>query len=332
MKKYASLPIILSRTPFRLSLGGGSTDLPSYYQKYGGFIFAASINLYMDIFVKKPVTDDFVHMHYLKYETELSADKIKHTIGRESLRLMSIKNKILISFNADTPSGTGLGSSGACAVGLLKALALFKGKEMNNLEAAETAFRVTQNLGLPDGKQDPYVCALGGFAAMEIAKNGDVKIARPKISPATALKFFNNILLFYTGVRRDSLPILASQDSQKVLELKHQTKEIGRQIYKYFLKGDLDQFGLLMDKHWRIKKTMSAGMSSGDFDEVYESAKKAGASGGKIIGAGGGGYFLFYCPSEKEREAVRRALRKYCFREMSVGLDQLGARAQIINF
>ncbi len=332
MKKFNVSPIIFSRTPFRLSLGGGSTDLPSYYQKYGGFIFAVSINMYMDIFVKKPVTDDLVHMHYLKYENETSADKIKHTIGRESLRLLGIKNKILVSFNADTPSGTGLGSSGACAIGLLKALSLFKGREMNNLKAAQTAFKLTQNLGLPDGKQDPYICALGGFAVLEIAKNGLVKIIKPKISTGTANRFLKNTLLLYTGVNRDSAPILAAQDVKKVLELKHQTKKIGQEIYRCFLKGDLDKFGRLMDKHWQIKKAMSADMSNSNFDQVYNLAKRAGALGGKIIGAGGGGYFMFYCPAESAKERVRLSLKPFNLREINFGIDEKGSRAKALYF
>ena len=328
MKKSEISPIILSRTPFRLSLGGGSTDLPSYYKNYGGFIFAAAINMYMDIFIKKPATDDLVHMHYLKYESEASAKKIKHTIGREALKMMGVKDRVLISFNADTPAGTGLGSSGACAVGLLKGLAAFTGKQMTNLEAAEKSFELTQNLGLPDGKQDPYICALGGFTVLEIAKSGLVKIIKPKIAAQTADKFLKNTLLFYTGVYRKSAPILKAQNAREVLELKHQTKEIGQEIYRCFLKGDLDRFGELMDKHWRIKKAMSSSMSSDSFDEIYSLARKAGASGGKIIGAGGGGYFMFYCPSEIARQQVRRVLKKFNLREMNFSIDERGARTE----
>lgn len=328
MKKSEISPIILSRTPFRLSLGGGSTDLPSYYERYGGFIFAVAINMYMDIFIKKPVTDDLVHMHYLKYESEASADKIKHTIGREALKMTGVKDRVLVSFNADTPAGTGLGSSGACAVGLLKGLAVFKGKKMTNLEAAEKSFELTQNLGLPDGKQDPYICALGGFTVLEIAKSGRVKIIKPKIADKTRDKFLKNTLLFYTGVHRESAPILKAQNIQKTLELKHQTKKIGQEVYKCFLKNDLDRFGELMDEHWRIKKSMSSSMSNDKFDDIYELAKKAGASGGKIIGAGGGGYFMFYCPTPSAGQQVRRVLKKFNLREMNFGIDERGARVE----
>ncbi len=322
-------PIILSRVPFRLPLGGGSTDLPSYYERYGGFIFAVAINIYMDIFIKEPVSDDLIHMHYIKYESEPSADFIKHTIGREALKMMEIKNKLLVSFNADTPSGTGLGSSGACSVGLLKALAAYKGIEMTNKEAAEQSFVLTRRLELPDGKQDPYVCALGGFVVLEIDKEGTVRIDKPKIDSSVINYFFGNSLFFYTGIRRDSEPFLASQDKEKVLELKHRIKEIGREIYRCFLEGDLDKFGLLMDEHWNIKKMMASEMTNVWLDEVYMTAKEAGALGGKIMGAGGGGYFMFYCGQNKEN--IRLGLQKYNMREMNFRADEFGARTRIIE-
>ena len=322
-------PIILSRVPFRLPLGGGSTDLPSYYERYGGFVFAVAINIYMDIFIKKPVSDDLVHMHYMKYESEPSAVLIKHTIGREALKMMEIKNKLLVSFNADTPSGTGLGSSGACSVGLLKALAAYKGIKMTNKEAAEQSFVLTRRLELPDGKQDPYVCALGGFVVLEIDKEGIVGIDKPKIASRIVNDFFGNTLFFYTGIRRDSEPLLVSQNRENVLELKHRIKEIGREIYQCFLEGNLDKFGLLMNEHWDIKKMMASEMTNVWLDEIYMTAKEGGAFGGKIMGAGGGGYFMFYCGQNKEN--VRLALQKYNMREMDFRVDELGARTRVIE-
>ncbi|MDP3710327.1 MAG: galactokinase [bacterium] len=330
MKKKITRMIILSKTPFRLPLGGGSTDMPSYYEKYSGFIFSVTINMYMDIFIKEPITDDLVHMHYMRYEAEDSSDKIKHTLGKEALKMMNIKNKILVSFNADTPAGTGLGSSGACAVGLLKGLALYKGGTLSNIEAAERSFIITQNLGLPDGKQDPYVCALGGFVVLEIDKNGKVKVTKPAISKNTADRFINNSLFFYTGIKRDSEPILSAQNTSQVLELKHRTKEIGKEIYKCFLKGDLDKFGKLLDEHWRVKKMMSGSISNTWLDEIYLVAQKAGALGGKIMGAGGGGYFMFYCPSEKIKAKVRKTLQRFKLREMNFAIDEHGARADAV--
>lgn len=320
-------PIITSRVPFRLPLGGGSTDLPSYYRRYGGFIFAVTIDLYMDVLIKEPVVDDHVHMHYMQYEFEPSVEKIKHTIGREALKMTGIRNKILISFNADTPSGTGLGSSGACSVALLKGLALFKGKKMSNTKAAEQSFVLTQKLGLPDGKQDPYACALGGFTVLEIEKNGTVNVSRPKIARAVKETFVRNTMLFYTGIRRDSKPLLSAQHTKNALELKHKIKEIGMKIRDAFVRGDLDEFGHLLDAHWSLKRGMSDTMTSGWLNRVYDAAKAAGALGGKIIGAGGGGYFMFYCPTARVRAAVRKALHAFTMREVSFAIDEKGARA-----
>lgn len=325
-------PIILSRVPFRLPLGGGSTDIPSYYEEHGGFIFSVTIDLYMDVLFKEPVVDDYIHMHYTHYETEAHAENIKHTIGREALRMTGTEKKVLISFNADTPSGTGLGSSGACSVALLKGLSLYRGHEMSNLEAAEQSFVLTQNLGLPDGKQDPYVCAIGGFVTLDIAKNGDVKVDHPKIAPETKKAFTENTLLFYTGVRRDSKFLLSAQGTKSALELKHEIKKIGQEVYDAFVKGDLDIFGHLMDTHWKLKRGMTGNMTSEWLDEIYTAATSAGALGGKIIGAGGGGYFMFYCPSESARKGVRQALHKFNMRELSFDIDELGARTQVINF
>ncbi|MBI5045436.1 MAG: galactokinase [Candidatus Niyogibacteria bacterium] len=324
-------PIILSRTPFRISLGGGSTDMPSYYQKYGGFIFAATINMYVDIFIKKPVSDDYVHMHYTQYEYESSAGSLKHILGKEALKMMGIQNKIAVSFKADTPAGTGLGSSGACSVGLLKGLSLYKGAEMNNLEAAEQSFLMTQNLDLPDGKQDPYVCALGGFVVLDIDKDGKVSVSRPVIAPETIDTFLLNTLFYYTGIRRNSKSLLDAQDHQRVLELKHKTKKIGQEILGAFTRGDLDTFGALMDEHWNIKKEMSVNMTNAWLDDVYASAKRAGALGGKIMGAGGGGYFMFYCRSESDKRSVQSALKNFDLREMNLQIDEMGARATVIN-
>jgi len=323
--------IILSRVPFRLPLGGGSTDLPSYYEKYGGFIFATTINLYMDVLIKEPIVDDYIHMQYMKYEFESSIENIKHTIGREAIRMNGITNKILVSFTADTPSGTGLGSSGACSVALLKGLSRFKGRELSNTEAAEQSFRLTQNLGLPDGKQDPYACALGGFVVLDIQKNGTVVVRRPAISPETARMFVRNTLLFYTGIRRNSKPLLTTQNTRQAMELKHRIKDIGKKVHASFCAGDLDAFGRLLDEHWLLKKSMSSGMSSDWLNEIYAAAKKAGALGGKIMGAGGGGYFMFYCPTPVIRSAVRDALRRINLREVRYAIDTKGARTKVLD-
>jgi len=323
---------IISRVPFRIPLGGGSTDMPSYYAEHGGFIFAVAIDLYMDIFIKEPIVDDNIHMHYMHYESETSVDDVKHTIGREALRMVGLKDKVLISFKADTPAGTGLGSSGACSVALLKGLSLYTGRSLSNIEAAEQAFVLTQNLKLPDGKQDPYACSIGGFSVLEIAQDGTVDVSKPVISTDTVQRFLDSALLFYTGIRRDSKPILSAQSSASVLEMKHRTKEIGRKVLECFVNGDLDTFGNLLDEHWQVKRGMAEGMTSDMLDAVYVAARAGGALGGKILGAGGGGYFLLYCPTVESRQSVREAMKQFNLREVHFGVDDQGARASIFKF
>ncbi|MBI1998866.1 MAG: galactokinase [Parcubacteria group bacterium] len=322
---------IFSRTPFRIPLGGGSTDLPSYYSKYGGFIFGVAINAYFDVFLRKPITDDNIYFQYSQYESVDALKKLNHNIGREALRIAGVDKAVSIAFKADTPAGTGLGSSGSCAVSLLNALFYSKGVQKTRQELAEHAFQITQNLGWPDGKQDPYVAAVGGFVAFEIAKNGKVTFLKPKISQKTKDRFFENSLFYYTGISRVSTPILAAQDKTKILEMKHRTKEIGYEIYKSFQEGDLEMFGRLMDEHWENKKRMSGKMSSTRFDTIYAAAKKAGALGGKIMGAGGGGYFMLYCPTRKKRDAVQSALHKFGMREMHFAIDTKGTRVKTIT-
>ncbi len=323
--------IIVSRTPFRVPLGGGSTDLPSYYSKYGGFIFGVAVNAYFDVFLRKPFTDDNIYFQYSQYESVDSPKKLMHNIGREALRTAGVRSAVSIAFKADTPAGTGLGSSGSCAVSLLNALFYSRGIKKTKQELAEHAFQITQNLEWPDGKQDPYVAALGGFTAFEIAKDGAVSFPNPKISKETKERFFENTLFFYTGVSRVSTPILAEQDKAKILELKHKTKEIGRKIYGCFQSGDLDTFGRLMDEHWENKKLMSGKMSTTRFDAMYAAAKNSGALGGKIMGAGGGGYFMLYCSTRKKKNAVLRAFKKFGVREMHFAIDTKGARVKTLT-
>tara|TARA_B100000315_G_scaffold259215_1_gene314258 strand:- start:2927 stop:3916 length:990 start_codon:yes stop_codon:yes gene_type:complete len=323
--------IILSRTPFRISLGGGSTDLPSYYEKYNGFIFSAAISMYMDILFKIPRSDNFVQLHYKEFESVSDIKELKHELAREALKMHKLNKKISISFKSDIPAGTGLGSSGACAVSLHKGLATLKQERMNNLMAAEKSFELTQNLGLPDGVQDPYVCALGGFIVLNIDTKGNVNVTKPKISSITRKKFFNNCLFYFTGIKRDSGFFLTSQAHQKVLELKHKTKEIGEEIYQAFLNDDLDTFGNLLDLHWQVKKKMSNRMSSDKLDMLYDTARQAGASGGKIMGAGGGGFLMFYCPTEDIKISVQQALERYNMYEMFFKLSDDGARTKIID-
>ncbi len=323
--------MLLSRTPFRLSLGGGSTDLPSYSRRYGGFIFGVAINMYMDIFVRRPVIYDKIDFQYLKFESVDSVDRLEHAIGREALKITGIDKAISVYFKSETPMGTGLGSSGTCAVGLLNALWKFKGVDRNKRDLAEEAFKITQTLGLPDGKQDPYLAAVGGFVILDIDTDDKVMVHYPSISTTTVNRFLENSLLIYTGVNRESRKVLEDQDNELAVFAKHKTKEIGQGILIAFEKGNLDQFGQLMHQHWQLKKSMSDKISTPEFDRIYDLAMANGCLGGKMVGAGGGGYFLFYCADQSAKKSAILAMRNAGYREIPFDIDRKGTRvAEII--
>lgn len=327
--------MIISRTPFRISLGGGSTDLPSYSRQYGGFIFGVAINMGIDIEIRKPIIYDKIDLHYLKFESVDSVDEIQHPIGREALKLAGIDRAISIYFKSETPMGTGLGGSGSCAVGLLNALWWHQGAIPSQLELAEQAFQITQKLNLPDGKQDPYIGALGGFVVMEIAKDDSVQARRltigKEISEETADKFVNNSLFFYTGIHRDSVEVLRDQSAGKALELKHRTKEIGRETLDAFLTGNLELFALLMNEHWQLKKKMSEKITAPEIDELHEFCMQNGAMGGKLIGAGGGGYLFFYCRTVEDKLYLARRVTEKGMKVVPLKIDNRGTRVSRIE-
>ena len=286
----------------------------------------------MDVFIKEPRSDNHFHVLYKDFESVPTIDEVKHDIVKEALRIHNVRKPLTISFKADTPAGTGLGSSGACAVAVHRGIATFLGKKMTNRQAAEHSFALTQRLGLPDGVQDPYVCAEGGFVTLNIAPSGKVVVSRPRVAQATIDKFFKNSIFYYTGVVRSSEPILRQQEGARIFDLKHKSKEMGFVILECFKKGNLNDFGKLLDEYWQLKKSMSAQISSALFDEIYEVARHAGALGGKIMGAGGGGYFMFYCPSQRVKKNVREVLERFAMKEMIFALDSKGARTKVVNF
>jgi D-glycero-alpha-D-manno-heptose-7-phosphate kinase len=197
-------------------------------------------------------------------------------------------------------------------------------------ELAEEAFQITQNLNLPDGKQDPYIGALGGFVVMEIAQDDSVKLERlrvgKEISAETIKKFQNNSLFFYTGVRRDSESILNDQKSEKALEVKHRMKEIGRETLEIFQNGNLDVFGHLMNEHWNLKKITSEKITAPEIDEAHEFCLKNGAIGGKLVGAGGGGYLLFYCRAVEDKIALAKKVADRGMKVIPLEIDDRGSR------
>jgi D-glycero-alpha-D-manno-heptose-7-phosphate kinase len=329
--------MILSRAPFRISLGGGGTDLPSYYSQYGGFVLSAAINKYLYIYVNRPAADDLIRVKYSKYEQVMTPDEIQHDLVRPALKLLHLSGGLEIASMSDVPAGTGLGSSGTYLVGLLAALYEFKREKIPTQALAEQACHIEMDLAKhPVGKHDHYLAAFGGITCLDIETNGLVKVSPLNISVTTVDEFRSSVLLFYTGILRSSTDILQAQkdDTHKgsaaTVESLHRTKELGYQVKEALEKGDLERFGLLLDEHWQNKKRRSDKISNPDIDRWYELARANGAVGGKIIGAGGGGFFMFYCPPRR-KGALRKALAAAGLREMPYDFDYEGAKI-LVNF
>jgi D-glycero-alpha-D-manno-heptose-7-phosphate kinase len=324
--------IILTRAPGRIPLGGGGTDLPSYYKRYGGFLISIAINKYTYIMINKTTVDNLIRLKYSQSEIVENINMIKHIGFRETLNFMGIKSGIEIATMTDAPLGTGLGSSGSFTVALLTALHAFKRQQTNAINIAQEACEIEINrAGMATGKQDQYLAALGGIVCLEFKNNGEVNIIPVKIHTYTLEKLKANLLLFYTGISRESFKIQSDQirnteeDVQEVIESLNITKEIGMKIKNVLERGDLDRFGELLDFHWENKKKRSKKISNPQIDKWYRTAKENGALGGKIMGAGGGGFFAFYCPDETKNN-VREALVTNGLKEMDYQFDTEGAK------
>jgi D-glycero-alpha-D-manno-heptose-7-phosphate kinase len=327
--------MIIARAPLRISLGGGGTDLPSYYEKHGGFIVSAAIDKYIYIYVNEPAADDLIRVKYSRYEQVSSPDEIQHDLVRPALKELNIRSGIEIASMADVPAGTGLGSSGSYLVALLTALHALKRNTVPPQALAEHACHIEMKLaGHSVGKHDHYLASFGGVTCLEIERDGNVHVTPLNMSAAAAEDFIANILLFYTGITRSSGDILdeqkksTEQGDKSVLESLHRTKELGYRIREVLERGNLDQFGELLDQHWQNKKKRSGKIADKRIDEWYELAHANGARGGKIMGAGGGGFFMFYCP-DKHKSGLRQALTNDGMREMRYNFDFSGAKVLV---
>lgn len=301
--------MIITRTPFRITLGGGGTDLPSFYRDHGGYIFAMTIDKYMYILLnRRSVADRKIVIRYSQVETVDSIDEIQHPLAREVLRLHNVRENIELTSVADMPARTGLGSSGSYLVGLINAIRAYQREPAPVADVAEEACRIEmQVLREPVGKQDQYMASFGGFRTLEIARDGVVKVGRVPVDSLMVNELVSRARMYYTGVQRSATAVLKTQDEAtkkkgspdhaRVVESLQKIKELGRRIQKAFEQRDLDAFGKMMDEHWTYKKQMSASISLSVLDQLYEDVKKRfGVLGGKIIGAGGGGFFWLYCP------------------------------------
>ncbi len=327
--------MIITRTPFRITLGGGGTDLSSYYSRFGGFIFAAGIAKYMYIDVNQPF-DGLVRVKYSQSETVETVGEIRHDIAREALKLMGIERGIEVVSIADIPAGTGLGSSSCYTVGLLNALHAYKSDHISLTDLAEEACRLEIDiLGGPLGKQDQYMAAFGGLTVLEIERDGNVRASNARV-PEDAIDELNrNLLVFYTNTSHASAEILSDQragverDEKEIVENMHRIKEIGQKILEAAETADLSRVGLLFDEHWQFKKKLSNKMTNSRFDRIYQIARENGALGGKISGAGGGGFFVFYV--EEKHRRFKDKMAELGLRPMRYRFDFEGSKV-LVNF
>ena len=329
--------MIIVRAPMRIPLSGGGTDLPSYYSLYGGEWISAAINKYVYIIVNKRF-ENTLRVSYSKTEEVENPEQVEHPIVREALKLLGIDGGVEIVSIADVLSNTGIGSSGSFTVALLTALhAFLRNSKQNDLpprkEIAEQACHIAMDLlKEPSGKQDEYIAAYGGINSFSADKNGEIKVEPfypRKITPETLRKLENSLLMFYTGIRRESKDALkiqtkATQDGDKeMIENLHRIKEIGREIKEALVENDFHQFGKLLDLHWQ-EKIKRQGTSNPQINRWYEIAKKNGAIGGKLMGAGGGGFLLFYCEDQKEK--LRKAMISLGLKEELFRFDLEGVK------
>lgn len=299
--------MIITKIPFRLPVGGGGTDLPSYYYKHGGQLITASINRYMYVSINEPVTSDQIKLYYAYTEKVNDIKDIKHNIIRETLKFYGINWPIEIGSMADIDAGTGMGSSSAFTVGLVSGLNELVKEHLSPLEIADRACHIEMDLvGKSVGKQDQYATALGGINDLTINNDGQVFVERLNLNQDILYELESRLLMFYTNTQREANDILSEQSKNMadIEQVMHSIKDIGRAIKKALLTGNIDLFGRLLNLHWMDKKLISPRMSNNNIDQWYNIAIQNGAIGGKIMGAGGGGLFLFCC-----REGQRKKLK-----------------------
>jgi len=325
--------MILSRAPTRITLGGGGTDLKSYYSKHGGFLIAGAIDRYCTILANRKF-DDGIRLSYSQTENRDKVADIEHRIFRAALEFSGIEKGIELHSTADVPTACGLGSSSTFTVALLNALHAYKKNFVTQEQLAEEACHIEiEILGEPIGKQDQYLAAFGGLTCLTFDKNGDVLVEPLRISPEGLDELENSTLLFFTGKQRSASEILyeqnekSEQDDAEMTQNLDQIKEIGLETRRYLERGQVDMLGELLHVHWETKKKRSQKISNPFFDECYETARKSGARGGKLVGAGGGGFFMFYCANyNHNRPKLVEAMQKMGLRWEHFHFDFDGAK------
>ena len=322
--------MIITRSPLRITLGGGGTDLPSYSRRFGGFVISAAIDKYVFVTVTRPFAKG-IYLKYSQLEKVDTVNQVQHPIIREVLKLFDSETpQIEITTLADIPAGTGLGSSGSFTTALLKAIHAHHRIMLQPTELAELACDIEiHKLGEPIGKQDQYASAFGGVTCFDFNQDDSVRVQPVNLQYEPLHQLEDNLLLFFTGFARSAGGILRDQDSRTIagdddmLTHLHQVKDLGLRSRRALESGRLDEFGELMHEHWEHKKTRSHGMSNPQVDEWYELARRNGALGGKLVGAGGGGFLMFY--TERQR-SVREALQKAGLQELRFRFDLEGTK------
>jgi D-glycero-alpha-D-manno-heptose-7-phosphate kinase len=325
--------MIITRSPLRISLGGGGTDLPSYYRQHGGFLIAGAIDKYVYITLHQTFGSEMI-IKYSKLERVTSVDEIEHPIVREALKLVGVKATYLeMASMADIPAGTGLGSSGSFTTALLKALHAWRKNLVHPSELAEQACTIElDRLHEPIGKQDQFISAYGGITCFKFLPDDRVEAWPLNISQETLFNLEDNLLLFFTGYSRSASTILKEQDDRSksadkaMVDNLHFVKELAGQSQKALENGNLRELARLMDVHWQRKKERSKGMTNVQINEWYDLAMSCGALGGKLIGAGGGGFLMFYA---EDKAALRHALREQGLTEVRFRFDFEGTKTLI---
>jgi D-glycero-alpha-D-manno-heptose-7-phosphate kinase len=322
--------MIIARSPLRITLGGGGTDLPSYYRDHEGFLVSAAIDKYVYVNVMRPFTEG-IYLKYSQLEQVKAVRDIKHPIIREALQMLGFKTpQVEITTLADIPAGTGLGSSGSFTTALLKALYTHRKRHLHQEELAELACHIEiDRLGEPIGKQDQYIAAVGGVTCLTFHQDDKVTAQPLGIGMETLFDLEDNLLLFFTGFSRSASGILkdqkvkSQQNDADMLNNLHYVKDLGYRSRDALVAGQTQQFGELMHEHWEHKKRRSGGMSNPQIDEWYELGMKNGAVGGKLVGAGGGGFLMFMA---HDRNKLRRVMAHAGLEEVRFKFDFEGTK------
>lgn len=319
--------MIISRAPFRVSFAGGGTDIPSFYEKHGGCVLSTTIKKYVYLTIHPAFNRDDISLKYSKTENVHNYQEIEHKIFHEAFRRFNISG-VEIASMADVTAGTGLGSSSTFTVALLKLLYTYENRYVSTYHIAKEACEIEiEDLGNPIGKQDQFAAAFGGLRFYEFMPNGFVKIEPIVMKKESYKKLEENCLMFYTGLKHDASKILKEQkdnverDSKKE-EVLLKMCDLARELKTHFEQNDVDFLGECLSKGWQLKKQMASSISQTAIDELYELGINNGATGGKLLGAGGGGFLLFYVPTKEGKEKIRKAFKDY--KELPFELDNSG--------